>query len=125
MRVCLDDTEKKVSFAYFSPENNASKGLFALLETAPTIAAAVVFGNSGLPWKVDGKRFTHLWHRGEIGDTELRTEEEARAQADEMGLSLNDAKALLRSNYKDGFGVPPVIVEPQVSLAERAAKFRK
>ena len=49
------------------------------LETAPTIAAAVVSGNTGLPWKADGKRFTHLWHRGEIGDSELLTCVDARA----------------------------------------------
>jgi hypothetical protein len=116
---------KPLNFAYFMPQNDPRRGLFVLLETSKKIASVVVFGNKGLDWKEHGQHYPHLWHQGEIGDTELRTEAEATAQASDMGLDLAAAKELLVSNYTKAFGAEPMITEPKPSLENRASKFRK
>ena len=112
------------NFAYFTPFEGPKKGMFVVLETPDRVASSVVFGNKGLDWQEDANRLNHLWIRGEIGEQELRTEAEAEKQAEEMGLSLSDAKALLIAKHTKGYGAAPVIVASEPSLEDRAAKYR-
>lgn len=121
----LNSQTSPVNFAYFSTPSSPSSGLFVLLEKCDRISTVVVFGNTGLDWIKKGKYFGDQRYKGEILDSHLLTEAEAKARAMELGLNLEDAKILLKSNYEKKYGVEAEVVESVPPLEERAARFRK
>lgn len=120
----FESTGHPCQFRLFLNSLGSVIGSFVLLETPDRISLVVVFGNTGLDWIPKRKYFGDQRYRGEILDSHLLTEVDARARATELGLNLEDAKMLLKSNYKKAYGADAEVVESVPSIEERLARIR-